>query len=321
MKSFSKHIVVVGTTAAGKSSLAIELAKEFDREIISLDSMQVYKNFEIGTGVVPISEREGVEHHMISAVDPTESYSVSQFKQDVYQILDDAKQSFVFAGGTGLYTHAVVDNFSFAPTDLEVRQRVIDQFELDEQNPDKEKVDLAYSYLEDIDPEAAKKIDPANVRRIARAIEAIWVSKDKFSSTGTGVQTFGKPYLDVKMIGLRYSRDILRERISSRVDIMFRDGWIEECEVLLKIWDQISPTAKAAIGYQPIIDWILAGKNSSSFDDLRTHIINKTAQFSRRQRKWFERDPRVVWIECDFLTDLEIRDSALAQIAVHTSHQ
>jgi tRNA dimethylallyltransferase len=259
----ARHIVVVGTTAAGKSSLAIHLARQFSREVISLDSMQIYRGMEVGTGVVPVAERQGVVHHMIGIIEPTQEYSVSHFQEKVYSILDDnPDKKFIFAGGTGLYTHAVIDRFSFAPTDTQARQSIIDEFNLDENDPDYDSVAQAYLYLAQIDPEAASKIDPLNVRRIIRALEAIEMSGDKFSNTGTGIQTFGEPYIDCRMIGLRYDRDILRQRISERVDTMLESGWIEEAEFLEPTFESLTMPAQNAIGYTPLIQWIRNGKKT-----------------------------------------------------------
>ncbi len=307
----SQHLVLMGATASGKSDIAIELALHHNphSEIISLDSMQIYKGMEIGTGVVPINERKGIVHHQIGFVEPTHEHSVKQFQSEVYDIISTyPQQHFVLAGGTGMYTHAIVDHFQFAPTDAESRAGIIEKYELDENNPDPEKVADAYEILSELDPVAADKIDPMNVRRIVRALEAIEISGIKFSETGEGVQTFAQPYLDVEMVGLRYSRDVLRERIAARVQSMVDAGWVEEVQALLPRWDELTAPARNAIGYAPIAQWIRDGGDQHYFDQLKEHIVNKTAQFSRRQRKWFERDPRITWVDCDDLSQNDIID-------------
>ena len=198
-----RNIVLVGTTAAGKSQLAIDFVKYCvakdsrgslaDFEIISLDSMQVYEGMEIGTGVVEPKDREGISHHMISFVDPKNDYNVKEFQNDVYSILNSNRSKrFILVGGTGLYTHAVVDGFSFAPSDSGTRQKIIEQHGLDENNPDETNVKAAYEKLAKLDSQAAKKIDPNNVRRIVRALEAIEISGEQFSDIGDGLQAFGK---------------------------------------------------------------------------------------------------------------------------------
>jgi len=312
-----KNIVIVGPTACGKSQMAIDLVDlyrtqkshvdKFPTSIISLDSMQIYKGMEIGTGVVPEAERKDVKHHMISFISPTLKYNVKEFQEDVYTILDsNKKDSFVLVGGTGLYTHAVIDGFSFAPSSEDIRKQIIEEYQLDENDPNEVYVKRAYETLRNLDSQAAERIDPKNVRRIIRALEAIEISGEKFSESGEGVQAFGDPKIDVEMIGLRYSRENLRKRIEFRVDEMFRSGWIDEVKKLLPIWGEIVTPAKNAIGYIPIRDWILNGERTSGMDDLKDQIINRTAQFSRRQRKWFERDPRIKWIDCDGLNHEEI---------------
>lgn len=296
--------MLVGATASGKSEVAIEIAKRSNplSEIISLDSMQIYKGMEFGTGAVPDNRRNEVVHHMISIINPTQEQSVKQFQSQVYEILDRSPDiNYVLVGGTGLYTHAIVDGFKFAPTDVDSRQSVIEQYNLDEHNPDPDSVARAYEILLDLDPDAAEKIDPQNVRRIVRALEAIEISGNKFSATGGGVQEFGIPVIDVELVGLRYSRDALRERIKNRVDDMFKNGWIDEVRVLMHSWDRMTAPARNAIGYALIAEWIMAGENEHEIEDLKEKIVNKTAQFSRRQRKWFERDPRITWIDCDSL--------------------
>ncbi len=302
----NKHVVVIGATATGKSDLAIRYAQKNCCEIISIDSMQIYTGMEIGTGVVPEEQRYGVKHHMISIIEPTESFSVKQFQSVVYDIIDTKDIPFVLVGGTGLYTHAIVDGFEFSPTDSAIRQQVIDRYDLDESNPDPKQVEQAYSYLFEIDPDAAEKIDQLNVRRIIRALEPYEISRTRFSASGQGVQNFGEPHLNVTMIGLRYSREELRNRIALRVEKMFNSGWIEEVQNLKPIWNEMTAPARNAIGFTPIYDWINSGAGDVKIDDLKEIIINKTVQFSRRQRKWFERDPRILWIDCDDKTESEI---------------
>lgn len=297
----NKSLVLVGATASGKSDVAIALANNsLETEIISLDSMQIYKGMEIGTGVVPVLDRKGISHHMTSMVDPKNEYNVKEFQSDVYSILESKIESkFILVGGTGLYTHAVVDGYAFAPSSSSARQSIIDDYGLDEKNPNETNVQVAYAKLKEVDGEAAEKIDPKNVRRIIRALEAVEVSGKLFSSSGDGVQTFGKPKIDVEIIGLRYSREVLRARIVARIEQMLSNGWIDEVKMLLPIWTEMVAPAQNAIGYIQIHDWINRGEKRSELPELRELIINKTAQFSRRQRKWFERDPRITWIECD----------------------
>ncbi len=304
----SRNLAIVGPTACGKSQVAIELAAKIpNTEIISLDSMQIYSGMEIGTGVVPIDDRKNIKHHMISIIEPTTNYNVKDFQKGVNTILDSNKApSYILVGGTGLYTHAVVDGFIFAPSSEEVRQQIIKDYQLDEDNPVEKYVNAAYETLIEFDMQAAEKIDPKNVRRIIRALEAIEISGDKFSSSGKGVQTFEEPKIDVEMVGLRFSRENLRERIVLRVKEMFENGWIDEVKNLANNWERIVAPARNAIGYMQIYNWIQSGEKISELDDLQEIIVNKTVQFSRRQRKWFERDPRITWIECDNMDLSEI---------------
>ncbi|MEI2834131.1 MAG: isopentenyl transferase family protein [Acidimicrobiia bacterium] len=158
MLNSKKHIVIVGPTASSKSSIAITLAQHFNNQpIISLDSMQIYKGFEIGTGVIPADERKNIEHHMLSFQDPTESYNAKKFSDQVNKILNTNENKFILVGGTGLYTHGIIDGFNFAPTDETIRQNIIEKYELDENDPDQEKVEIAYKKLQEQDPVSAEK--------------------------------------------------------------------------------------------------------------------------------------------------------------------
>lgn len=304
MIELAHHVVLVGATASGKSNVGVDLASLCNpkAEIISLDSMQIYKGMEIGTGVVTPEERRGIVHHQIGIESPTQEHSVKQFKSEVYELLNQNEhKKYIFVGGTGLYTHAIVDNFEFAPTSSEARSAIIEKYVLDEKNPDIEKVGQAYELLTELDADAAAKIDPLNVRRIVRALEAIEIGSSKFSEIGDGVQAFGDPKIDVQLIGLRFSRDVLRDRIANRVEVMFDLGWIEEVKKLIPIWSSMTAPARNAIGYTLIFDWIQGGEIEAELSELKEKIVNKTAQFSRRQRKWFERDPRISWVDCDDL--------------------
>lgn len=313
MTKLKTHIVIVGPTASSKSSVAISLAKYFENpEIISLDSMQIYKGLEIGTGVVPEIERESIIHHMLSFNELTDHYNAKVFSEKVNKIISDSDEKFILVGGTGLYTHGIIDGFNFAPADEEVRVSIIQKYDLDENDPDVSKVAFAYGVLVGLDPLAAEKIDPLNVRRIIRALEVIEISGDKFSNTfeNKGVQTFGEQKLDCKIIGLRFTKENLKIRIEKRIREMMAKGWIEEVENLIPIWNNIVMPAKMAIGYEQIKNYIDNGKKLGEFEHLIELVVNKTMQFSRRQRKWFERDPRISWIDCDELAYDEIVERA-----------
>ena len=318
MSELVRHLVIVGATASGKSDVAIELAKRLDPvpEIISLDSMQIYSGMEIGTGVVPDSKRNEIRHHLIGSTLPTQEHSVKQFQDSVYELLNDSPENkYILVGGTGLYTHAIIDGFAFAPTNPQSREQIIQKYDLDESNPNFDKVAVAYEILSNLDPDAAAKIDPLNVRRIVRALEAIEIGEVKFSQIGDGVQNFGKPKIDVSIFGLMYSRDVLRQRISDRIENMFEAGRVNEVKLLMPIWEEMTAPARNAIGYSLIVDWIKDGEKPDTFGKLKERIINKTAQFSRRQRKWFERDPRIRWISCDGRTQESIVQEIFSELA------
>lgn len=315
MTKLKQHIVVVGPTASSKSNFAISLAQQFENpELISLDSMQIYKGFEIGTGVMGESDQQGIVHHMLTFQEPTDLCNAKIFSEKVMNIISSSNEKFILVGGTGLYTHGIIDGFNFAPADEKVRQSIIDEYQLDENNPNPERVAIAYKKLVEVDPISAEKIDSLNVRRIIRALEVIKISGEKFSDTfeENGVQTFGNPKLDCKIIGLRYTRENLRSRIETRIREMFENGWVDEVRELMPIWDDIVQPARLAIGYEQIKTYIENGEKAEDLNKTIELIVNKTMQFSRRQRKWFERDPRISWIDCDDLTYDEIVQKGVA---------
>ncbi len=280
------HLAIVGPTASGKSALALEVARVFgDVEIVSVDSMQVYRGLDIGTAKPTVAERAVVAHHLIDVAEPDEEWSVARFQQEARAAVSDIAargKRALLVGGTGLYVQAVVDPLTFPPEDRAVRDEILTRFDAAD----------AYARLASLDPDAAARIEPTNERRIARALEVIEITGRPFSSFGTGLQDYGPTVFPVRIAGTWLSRSVLARRIEHRVAAMRDAGLVDEVAGL-QARGALSRTAAQAIGYREILGH-LAGEEPS-LDTAWEAVVVRTRQFARRQRMWFRRDPRVQW--------------------------
>ena len=283
------HLALIGPTASGKSALALQLAKELgDIEIVSIDSMQIYRGMDIGTAKPTPEERNRVQHHLIDVVDPSESWSVAQFQEQAraaVREIESRNHRAVLVGGTGLYFHAVIDDLRFPSENLEIRHAI------EAQIATPEGLAQAYAELSGADPQAAEKIEPNNGRRIARALEVIRSTGQPFSSFGSGVTTFGTPVFPVDIVGIWLPRPVLNERVDQRVQIMREAGLEEEVKQLdTRPWHR---TAREAIGYKELVQYM---HGNCTLDEAFATIAQRTRSFGKRQRMWFRRDPRITWV-------------------------
>jgi tRNA dimethylallyltransferase len=290
----TRHLAIVGPTATGKSGVALALAAELgDAEIISLDSMQVYREMDIGTAKPSATERAAVVHHLIDVADPCEEWSVRATQDAARTALDDIERRdrrAIFVGGTGLYVRAVVDALDVPGTDAAVRARL----HTEAATPDG--LAAAYARLRRDDPTAAARIVPGNERRIVRALEVIEITGRPFSSFGAGLAEYGRAALDVTMVGLDLPADELRERIARRFAAMRTAGLVDEVRRLAARPAGLSRTASQAIGYKELLAALGADESPDSLDESFVTVVNRTRQFARRQRVWFRRDPRIRWL-------------------------
>jgi tRNA dimethylallyltransferase len=286
-------VALVGSTASGKSSVALAVAAELDGlELVSVDSMQVYRGMDIGTAKPTRAERAAVRHHCIDLVNPTDEFAVAQFKEAHRIALADIASRggrALLVGGTGLYHRVVIDDFDLPGEWLDVRAAL-------------ESEDLAalYTQLVGLDPTAAAKIEPENRRRIVRALEVTLGSGRPFSSFGPGVDHY--PDSGVTQIGLRWPRPVIAQRIEARVSRMIADGLIDEVRSLRPAG--LSKTAGQALGYKETLQYI---DGEISEDAAMEMIVTRTRQFAVRQERWFRRDPRVRWID--------VEDDPVAEVA------
>jgi tRNA dimethylallyltransferase len=294
----------VGPTASGKSALALGAAHALgDVEIVSLDSMQVYRGLDIGTAKPSPAERASVPHHVVDLVGPTDDWSAVRHQRAARAAVADIerrRKRALLVGGTGLYVQAVVDDLRFPREDPDLRA------ELEAWTAEPGGVAAAYDELRRRDPDATEKIDPHNARRIVRALEVIRLTGEPFSSFGPGLDQFGPTAFPVRMVGVWMPRDVLNTRIAARFAEMRDAGLVEEVRRLLA-GPTLSRTASQAIGYREIID-ALSG-DESSLDAAFEAAVRRTRSFARRQRMWFRRDPRITWLgtagnPCDLLPEL-----------------
>lgn len=283
-------VVLVGPTASGKSTLAIELAvllgsRSLPAEIVNADSMLVYRGMDIGTAKPDAIELQRVRHHLVDIMDVTQTASVAQFQVMAREVIADLRSRGVIpilVGGSSLYIRAIVDNFHFPGTDPDVRSKW--QSEL-------ERVGVAdlHRVLVERNPKAAAEILPGNARRIVRALEVIEL---------TGDYTARLPEPDyelanVHQFGLRLDRVEMDSRIAARVHQMWADGFVDEVRTLTSRGLREGLTASRALGYQQVLDF-LAGKMSE--DEARQATIDRTRRFARKQLGWFARDDRIHWL-------------------------
>ncbi|MCI6972199.1 MAG: tRNA (adenosine(37)-N6)-dimethylallyltransferase MiaA [Eubacterium sp.] len=293
-------IAVAGPTASGKSALALELCKRLGGELVSLDSMQIYKGLDIGTAKPTKAEQAEVRHHMIDICDPREKFSAADFAERAHGVIADIRsrgKRVVLCGGTGLYLDTVLGRLDFGEieSDEKLRRELIAFAE-------KNGADALYERLVKIDPQAAEKIHKNNVRRVARAIE-IYELTGKTKTEHDREAISDSPY-DSLIIGLDYNdREVLYNRINRRVDLMIDAGLETEVRSLLSEGSlSADSTAGQAIGYKEMLGYV-AGEYT--LDDAIEKIKLGTRRYAKRQLTWLRRNPEINWLYPDRLGDFQ----------------
>ncbi|MGH9246603.1 MAG: tRNA (adenosine(37)-N6)-dimethylallyltransferase MiaA [Acidimicrobiales bacterium] len=279
------HLALVGPTASGKSDLALEVARrrpEF--ELVSVDSMQVYRGMDIGTAKPSPAERAEMPHHLLDLVEPHEEFTVAEFQRAYRQARDgieDRGHRALLVGGTGLYLRAVVDGLDIPGQYPAVREEL-------EADPD---THALHGRLVELDPAAAARIEPTNRRRVLRALEVTIGAGRPFSAFGPGLEHYPPtPYL---LVGVDLPRDVVARRIEQRYAAQLAAGFVDEVRRLEADPRGLSRTARQALGYRELLAHVEHGLDLDAAVDL---AIRRTRQFARRQRAWFRRDPRIVWL-------------------------
>jgi tRNA dimethylallyltransferase len=302
----NKIIVIVGPTAVGKTYVSIELAKKLGTEIISADSMQIYKGMDVGTAKINDEEKQGIRHHMIDLIYPDENYSVSDFKEEAEKNINDMLSRGkipVVVGGSGLYVNSLIYDLDFS--NAKSNDKLRDYYTYYHQEHGEEAL---YEKLRKIDPQSAEKIHKNNVKRVIRALEVYDLTGKKFSETNTDIRKKSSKY-DFILIGLSMDRKALYERINQRVDKMIDDGLVEEVKALLldKGFEK-NLISMQAIGYKEIIEFL---EGNITFEEAVNILKRNTRHFAKRQFTWFLKDENVKWFNIE---DVNKIDASLEQI-------
>lgn len=287
-------IVIVGPTAVGKTEVGIELAKLIDGEVISGDSMQVYRGMDIGTAKPTKEEMQGIPHYMIDILDPDEEFSVALFQKMVEnyikQIYDKGKVP-ILVGGTGLYIRSVIDHYDFTPVavDPSLREKLKEEAEMYGSAS-------LHRKLQQVDPKAAEKIHPNDMRRIIRALEVYLSSGRQISSFHRLEDESLPPKYRLGYYGLTMQRHNLYRRIEERVDKMIEKGLIEEVRCLLKKGYHEGMVSMQGIGYKEIIGYL---RGEYTLENAVQLLKRNTRRFAKRQLTWFRRDARIKWFDVE----------------------
>ena len=297
---------LTGPTASGKSSIAVPLALKINAEIISLDSMAIYRGMDIGTAKPTEEQQQQVDHHMIDVLDPTESYSLAEYLESVHRLVDEIHQrqrNALFVGGTPLYLKSLLRGLYSGPeADWEFREQV--QLEIEQHG-----VEALHARLAQVDPLSAHKLHPNDTKRIIRALEVYRATGEPISHQQVHFDdTESQPHSRVFV--LDWNRSRLHERIESRVDEMFERGLVAEVESLLGKHGDLSRTAMQAVGYSEVMEHL---GGSLSLEDTVERVKARTRQFARRQVTWFRRLDECHTIQC---SEENTTDALLDQIVV-----
>lgn len=285
-----KVIVICGPTASGKTALSIELAKQINGEIVSCDSMQIYKDMDIGTAKPTKEEMQGIKHYLIDFISPDERYSVADYKEDakkaIREIIKKGKIP-IIVGGTGLYVDSLIYEIEYPNIefDEEYRKKL-------EKIADEEGLDKLYEKAGKIDEEAIKKISKNDKKRIIRILE-IYHATGK-NKTQQEIESRKKEVeYDYHVYALNWNREKLYERINKRVDIMIEQGLIDEVKSIYEKYSKF-PTAMQGLGYKEVVEYL---ENKITKEDMIEKIKQETRRYAKRQLTWFRKNKQTIWLD------------------------
>ena len=292
-----KVIVIVGPTASGKTALSIELAKQINGEIVSCDSMQIYKDMNIGSAKPSLEEMQGIKHYMIDIVEPDKRFSVAEYKkqaeQAIEEILSKGKMPIVI-GGTGLYADSLIYGIEYPEIEFDKNYRN----ELENLANSKEGLSNLYEKAKEIDSKAIEKISPNDKKRILRILE-IYHSTGKTKTELEAESRKNEVKYDYRVFVINMDRQILYNRINKRVEIMIENGLIEEVKNLLDKYKEF-PTAMQGLGYKEVVEYL---NGYLTKDEMIEKIKQETRRYAKRQLTWFKKNKNTIWI--DGLNDLQ----------------
>lgn len=292
-----KVIVICGPTASGKTKLSIEIAKKINGEIVSADSMQIYKEMDIGTAKPTIEEMQGIKHYLLDFVSPDKRYSVAEYKKDAINAIDEIVEKNkvpIVVGGTGLYINSLIYGIEYPEIEIDIKYRN----ELEKTADEPDGLRKLYEMAEKIDEEAIKNISPNDKKRICRVLE-IYHSTGKTKTQQEIESRKNGPKYDYLIYGLNMDRDKLYDRINKRVDIMIQDGLIEEVKKVASKYKEF-PTAMQGLGYKEVLEYL---NGDTTKEEMIEKIKMKTRRYAKRQLTWFRRYETIKWI--DALGDIQ----------------
>lgn len=290
-----KTVFIVGPTASGKTGLGISLAEKFSGEIVSADSMQIYKGIHIASAAPDTEEMRGIPHHLLEFLEPSDNYSVADYVKTARGVIEDIKKRGrlpMVVGGTGLYISSLADNTEYTEEETDYLLRSSLESRFDEIGAEQMLKELA-----EFDPDTAARLHPNNRRRIIRAFE-VYKTTGKTITEQNSLSHMGKKYIEPLLIGINYrDREKLYERINLRVDIMLKRGLLEEARTALLN----DGGAVQAIGHKELAGFL---KGECSLDEAAENLKKQTRRYAKRQLTWFNRDKRINWIYADETDDV-----------------
>ncbi len=284
-------IVIGGPTASGKTGLGVQLAKKVNGEVVSADSMQIYKDMDIGTAKATTEEMDGIKHYLLDFVSPDERYSVAEFKKDaeekIAEILAKGKVPIV-VGGTGLYIDTLVYGIEYPEIEFDEKYRN----ELLERAETEQGLAMLYEEAKKLDPEAVKKISENDTKRITRILE-IYKATGKNKTEMEKISRLNGPKYDYKVFAIDMDREKLYERINLRVDLMIEAGLVEEVKEIVAKYDKF-PTAMQGLGYKEVVEFL---DNKVTYEEMIEKIKQETRRYAKRQLTWFRKNKDIVWLD------------------------
>lgn len=302
----SNVICIVGPTASGKTGLGIELAKKLNGEVISADSMQIYKILDIGTAKVTEDEMQGIPHHMIDIVSPEQDFSVADFKKMCYDKIDDIIErgkTPIIVGGTGLYVSSVILDMNFEEQEIDEEYREM-LYKLAEEHSNQ----YVHDMLRELDERSADEIHPNNLKRVIRALEMCKLNKAKSQHMDNEKERINKlqSKYNFKLFCLKMDKELLHERINKRVDLMIEHGLEAEAKF---VYELPKCTAKQAVGYKEFFKYF---EKEVDLNSVIEDIKLKTRQYAKRQMTWFKKMPNVI-----YLNAMDTKDKIVEEIMVN----
>jgi tRNA dimethylallyltransferase len=312
LKDMDSVIVIVGPTASGKTKISIELAKDINGEIISADSMQVYRLMDIGTAKPDVEEMSGIKHYLIDEVLPDEEFSVARFKELALKYIKEIKSKGkipIIAGGTGLYINSLIYNIDFSETDIDWDLR--GQLKKEAENKGNK---FLHDKLREIDPEAADRIHINDTKRTIRAIEVFKTTR-KPISYHQELSKLNPPEYNFILVGLRMDRQKLYERINKRVDMMLEAGLVKEVKKIKKLGYDKYSVAMQGLGYKEILAYL---RGELTYEECVDLVKRDTRRYAKRQITWFKKTAGIYWIDIDkYENQEEILKNIKYHIATH----